>query len=133
MAAQVENLAPLLEYAKSRLEGGRPRRDYSNKITSNTRFIVLKPGQVKPEVLEVIQQALLDDDSIMALYLKRGANEPRQLHLKPLGLSYQDSNIYLSCIFEGLPKGKVAALPLHRFQSAKPTVAKLKSSKASVS
>ena len=118
MAAQVENLAPLRDYAISRLEGGRPRQDCSGKVTSNTRFIVLEPGQVKPEVLEVVQQALLDDHSIKALYLKRGASEPRQMHLKPLGLSYQDSNIYLSCIFKGLSKGKIAALPLHRFQTA---------------
>lgn len=126
MAAQVENLALLRDYATSRLEGSRPFQDCSEKITSNTRFVVLEPSQVKPEVLKVIQQALLDDDSIMALYLKRGASEPRQLHIKPLGLSYQDSNIYLSCIFEGLPIGEVAALPLHRFQAAKTTVDNLK-------
>lgn len=103
------------------MKGNRPSRDCSGKIISNTRFIVLEPGQVKSEVLEVIQQALLDDSSIEALYLKRGASEPRTLHLKPLGLSYQDSNIYLVCIFKGLPEGKLASLPLHRFQFAKAT------------
>tara|TARA_Y100001938_G_C8096730_1_gene438628 strand:- start:1827 stop:2858 length:1032 start_codon:yes stop_codon:yes gene_type:complete len=121
MAAQVENLAPLRDYAISLLKGNRPSRDCSGKIISNTRFIVLEPGQVKSEVLEVIQQALLDDSSIEALYLKRGASKPRTLHLKPLGLSYQDSNIYLVCIFKGLPDGKLASLPLHRFQCAKAT------------
>lgn len=121
MAAQVQKLAPIRDYAASLLKGNRPAEDCSGKVISNTRFIVLEPSQVTPEVLEVIQQALLDGTSIKALYLKRGANEPRQLHLKPLGLSYQDSNIYLSCIFKGLPKGQVAALPLHRFQSAKAT------------
>ncbi len=121
MAAQVENLALLRDYATSRLKGSKPSQDCSGKVTSNTRFVVLEPGQVKPEVLKTVQQALLDDHSIKALYLKRGASEPRQMHLKPLGLSYQDSNIYLSCIFEGLPKGKIAALPLHRFQSAETT------------
>lgn len=126
MAMQVENLAPLRDYAISLLKGNRPSRDCSGKIISNTRFIVLEPGQVKSEVLEVIQQALLDDSSIEALYLKRGASEPRTLHLKPLGLSYQDSNIYLVCIFKGLPDGKLASLPLHRFQSAKATWEDLK-------
>lgn len=121
MAAQVQKLAPIRDYAASLLKGNRPAEDCSGKVISNTRFIVLEPSLVNPEVLEVIQQALLDGTSIKALYLKRGANEPRQLHLKPLGLSYQDSNIYLSCIFKGLPKGQVAALPLHRFQSAKAT------------
>jgi len=121
MAAQVQKLAPIRDYAASLLKGNRPAEDCSGKVISNTRFIVLEPSLVNPQVLEVIQQALLDGTSIKALYLKRGANEPRQLHLKPLGLSYQDSNIYLSCIFKGLPKGQVAALPLHRFQSAKAT------------
>lgn len=121
MAAQVQKLAPLRDYATSLLKGNRPAQDCSGKVISNTRFIVLEPSQVNPEVLEEIQQALLDGASVEALYLKRGASEPRQLHLKPLGLSYQDSNIYLSCIFKGLPKGQVAALPLHRFHSAKAT------------
>ncbi len=121
MADQVQKLAPIRDYAVSLLRGNRPAQDCSGKVISNTRFVVLEPSPVNPEVLEVIQKALMDDDSVLALYLKRGAKEPRQLHLKPLGLSYQDSNIYLSCIFKGLPKGQVAALPLHRFQSAKTT------------
>ncbi|WP_312713090.1 helix-turn-helix transcriptional regulator [Stutzerimonas nitrititolerans] len=121
MAAQVENLAPLRNYATSLLKGNRPSQDCSGKIISNTRFVVLEPGQVKPEVLEAVQQALLDDASIEALYLKRGAREPPTLHIKPLGLSYQGSNIYLVCVFKGLPEGKLASLPLHRFQSAKAT------------
>ncbi len=119
MAAQVANLAPLRDYATSLLKGNRPQQDCSGKVISNTRFVVLKPGPVKPEVLEVVQQALLDSSSIEALYLKRGSSEPRTLQIKPLGLSYQDSNIYLICVFRGLPEGKLASLPLHRFQSAK--------------
>lgn len=125
MTAQVQKLAPIRDYAKSLLKGNRPAQDCSDKIISNTRFVVLEPSVVKPEVLEVIQQALLEDASVEALYLKRGASEPRQLHIKPLGLSYQDSNIYLSCIFKGLPKGSIAALPLHRFQSVVTTWEKL--------
>lgn len=121
MAAQVENLAPLRDYAISLLKGKRPSQDCSGKVISNTRFVVLQPGKVKPEVLEVVQQALLENSSIEALYLKRGASEPRTLHIKPLGLSYQDSNIYLVCIFKGLADGTLASLPLHRFHSAKAT------------
>jgi len=82
MAAQVANLAPLRDYATSLLKGNRPSQDCSGKVISNTRFVVLEPGQVKPEVLEVVQQALLDDASIEAFYLKRGASEPRTLHIK---------------------------------------------------
>lgn len=119
MEAQVQKLTPLREYAKSLLKGKRPAQDCSGKIISNTRFVTLSPSAVNPGALEVIQQALLDDATVEAQYLKRGTSEPRLLHLKPLGLSYQDSNIYLSCIFKGLPQGNIAALPLHRFLSAR--------------
>jgi len=77
MAAQVENLAPLRDYATSLLKGNRPSQNCVGKVISNTRFVVLESGLVKPEVLKVVQQALLDDASIEALYLKRGASEPQ--------------------------------------------------------
>jgi predicted DNA-binding transcriptional regulator YafY len=124
MAAQVEKLAELRNYAFSRLKGSSPAQDWSGKIISNTRFVVLEPSQVKPEVLEVVQQALLDGSAIKALYLKRGASAPSERLIKPLGLSYQDSNIYLACIIKrGNDKGEtaVSALPLHRFLSAEST------------
>ncbi|GLZ88084.1 hypothetical protein Pres01_41350 [Metapseudomonas resinovorans] len=125
MEAQVQKLTPIREYAKSLLKGARPAQDCSGKIISNTRFVTLAPSTVKPEVLEVIQQALLDGGTVRAQYVKRRAQEPKELHLKPLGLSYQDSNIYLSCIFNGLPQGSIAALPLHRFLAARATVEEL--------
>lgn len=121
MAAQVEKLAPLREYARSLLKGKHLDQDYSGKVISNTRFVTLEAGAVKPEALEVVQQALLDESSVEVSYLKRGASEPKSLLLKPLGLSYQDSNIYLSCVFKGLPPGNIAALPLQRFISARTT------------
>ena len=127
MQAQVERLSQLREYALSLWKGTRPAEDYSDKIASNTRFIVLQPGKVDPQVLEVLQQALLDDSSVIARYKKRSASEPQTMHLKPLGLSYQDSNIYVSAIFKGLPQGRIAALPLHRFHSAKETLDNLPS------
>lgn len=122
MLAQVDKLTTLREYALSLLKGNRPTQDCTGKIFSTTRFITLEPGKVDAKVLEVIQQALLSDSSVEATYMKRGATEPRTIHLKPLGLSYQDSNIYLSAVFKGLPPGKIAALPLHRFHSARETI-----------
>ncbi|HGE2016066.1 helix-turn-helix transcriptional regulator [Pseudomonas aeruginosa] len=121
MEPQVQKLAAIREYAVSLLKGNRPAQDCTGKIVSNTRFVTLAPSSVPHEVLEVIQQALLDDTSVRASYLRRGAQRPKELHLKPLGLSYQDSNIYLSCVFKGLPDGEIAALPLHRFLSARST------------
>lgn len=120
MRAQVEKLAPLYDYAQSILKNARPTADWSKKVISTTRFITLQPGRIEPEVLIELQKALLDDYSVEASYLKRGASEARTYRLKPLGLSYQDSNLYLSCVFEGYRSGDpIRALPLHRFASVK--------------
>lgn len=119
MAPQVERLSPLREYAESLLKNSRPKDDLSRIVTSNTRFITLQPSVVNPAVLTEVQQALLNGNSLEVMYQKRGSDEPKPLRLHPLGLSYQDSNIYLSCVFEGLPQGEIAALPLHRFKNAR--------------
>lgn len=121
MAAQVEKLQPLNDYARSLLSGNRLSQDCSANVVSNTRFVTLLPGNVSAEVLEVIQNALLAGACVDTLYLKRGASEPRPMLLRPLGLSYQDSNIYLSCVFKGIEPGSIAALPMHRFVSARET------------
>lgn len=115
MATQVHKLKPLHDYARSLLNGSRVTEDCTGKIISNTRFVTLLPGNVPSEILEVVQKALLNGSTVETQYLKRGASTPRRLHLKPLGLSYQDSNIYLSCVFKGMEPGNIAALPMHRF------------------
>ncbi|MFV3306058.1 helix-turn-helix transcriptional regulator [Pseudomonas sp. NY15181] len=120
MQAQVDNLATLRNYARSVLKDARPTEDWSKKIISTTRFITLHPGRVDATVLSTLQQSLLDNCSVEALYVPRGAQEPKTYRLKPLGLSYQDSNIYLSCVFENhRPTDRPRALPLHRFVSVK--------------
>lgn len=121
MAAQVDKLKPLNDYARSLLSSNRISQDCSTNVVSNTRFVTLLPGNVSAEALEVIQNALLAGACVDTLYLKRGASEPRPLLVKPLGLSYQDSNIYLSCVFKGMEPGSIAALPMHRFVAARET------------
>jgi len=120
MQAQVENLARLRDYARSLLREAQPAEDWAKKIVSTTRFITLRPGKIDPQVLATLQQALLEGYAVEAMYLKRGAAEPKAYRLRPLGLSYQDSNIYLSCVFEGHKPGDAPrALPLHRFVSVR--------------
>lgn len=127
MQAQVDNLATLRDYANSLLRDARPSEDWSTKIVSTTRFITLHPGKVDAIVLKNLQQALLDGQSVKAQYIPRGAQEPKTYVLKPLGLSYQDSNIYLSCIFENhRSDDPPRALPLHRFVSVQQTVSTLR-------
>ncbi|WP_273536447.1 WYL domain-containing protein [Pseudomonas sp.] len=114
MEAQVNRFTELHQYAKDVLQRENPKVDWSKRITSTTRFMTLQPGTVNPLVLEGLQKALQNNFAVKALYKSANASEPKTYRLKPLGLSYQDSNIYLSCVFAKRPE-QLAALPLHRF------------------
>lgn len=136
--SDTEDLAKLREYASSELLKV-TKRDLvaEGRISTGTRFTVLKPGAYKEEHLRVIQEALIDGSSNLdVVYRPRdaGGAETCWYRLKPLALSYQDSNIYLTALVhqeqwpEGLeppadaPRGKYSsngpgktcALMLHR-------------------
>lgn len=71
--------------------------DWSKRITTGTRFTVLKPGRSDPAHVAKIQDALIFNQPLKVTYLPRDAGGVECVyHLKPLALSYQDSNIYLS-------------------------------------
>lgn len=127
MATQVGNLEVLYEFAKSRLQSAERVVDWSKKIISNTRFVTLQPSAVIPEVLQTIQQALLDDHAVEVFYQSRSSDQAKTYRLKPLGLSFQDSNIYLSCSFLDSTDAAPVALPLHRFRAAKSIFDEIKS------
>lgn len=67
------------------------------RITSGTRFMTLLPGCYDPAHLEIIQTAMLKGESLKVAYRPRDAADAECTYvLKPLALSFQDSNIYLS-------------------------------------
>ena len=71
--------------------------EWAKRITTGTRFTVLQPGRSNPGHVARIQDALLYDEPLKVTYLPRDAGGVECVyHLKPLALSYQDSNIYLS-------------------------------------
>ena len=80
------------------------------RITSGTRFMVLAPGDYDSDHLTTIQQAMVNGDSLNVVYRPRDAAgvETCAYWLKPLALSYQDSNIYLSALVvdETWPEGQ---------------------------
>jgi predicted DNA-binding transcriptional regulator YafY len=79
------------------------------RITSGTRFMTLLPGVYDPAHLGIIQAALLDGQSLNMVYKPRDAEDVECTYvLKPLALSFQDSNIYLSAYVESeqWPSGK---------------------------
>jgi len=76
---------------------------------------VLTPD-VRPAVLEVVYQALLEERCFLARYRPRGALQPRDYTVTPLGLVSHGSTLVLVCELEGR-KGPRHLL-LHRMTSA---------------
>lgn len=119
-----EELIKLREYAESEVWARSPRNLIAEgRITSGTRFMVLEPGDYNPSHLTTIQEAMLGDESLEVVYRPRDAVgvETCSYRLKPLALSYQDSNIYLSAFVadEKWPEGMepLAGTPRGKYSS----------------
>lgn len=136
-----EELKGLRDYAELAMQDGCERKlDFTKRITSGTRFTVLQPGKHNPEHLKRLQTAIMEDSPLEVGYLPRDAVGVECIYqLKPLGLSHQDSNIYLSAYVveekwlgkepnSELPRGKyssngpnkLCALMLHRITKVEP-------------
>jgi predicted DNA-binding transcriptional regulator YafY len=136
-----DELKGLREYAELVMQDGAERKlDYTKRLTSGTRFTLLQPGQYNPEHLKRVQRAILDGSPLEVGYRPRDVGGVECTYqLTPLGLSYQDSNIYLSAYIveedwpgeapdPGLPRGKyssngpnkLCALMLHRITQVGP-------------
>ncbi|MQG92832.1 WYL domain-containing protein [Pseudomonas sp. MN1F] len=110
------------------------------RITTGTRFMTLLPGAYDPAHLETIQAAMLEGQTLEVVYKPRDVGKLECTYiLKPLALSFQDSNIYLSAFVESeqwlegkapeanTPRGKYSSngpgkqcvLMLHRMVSVK--------------
>jgi predicted DNA-binding transcriptional regulator YafY len=79
------------------------------RITTGTRFMTLLPGAYDPAHLETIQAAMLEGQTLKVVYKPRDVGDIECTYiLKPLALSFQDSNIYLSAFVESeqWPKDK---------------------------
>jgi len=134
-------LKGLRDYAELAMQDGSLRKlDFSKRVTSGTRFTVLQPGVVNPEHLKRLQMAIIEGRPLEVEYRPRDAGGVKCIYqLKPLALSHQDSNIYLSAYVleeEWLgeapdpeqPRGKyssngpnsLCALMLHRITKVEP-------------
>ncbi|MDD2050685.1 hypothetical protein [Pseudomonas putida] len=77
---------------------------WTKRITTGTRFTVLQPGRSDLVHVARIQDALLYNQPLKVTYRPRDAGGVECVyHLKPLALSYQDSNIYLSNLLLSAP------------------------------
>lgn len=113
-----DQLVNLREYATSELTKHSKRSlAWTKRITTGTRFTLLGSGRYDPAYLTIIQEAILDDCSLEVTYLPRDAADVECIYLlKPLALSYQDSNVYLSAyvLEEHWPEGHAPAAGAQR-------------------
>jgi predicted DNA-binding transcriptional regulator YafY len=109
LQAPPEMLGKLRKYVDGVMRKGPLRKlEWAKRITTGTRFTVLHPGRSDPTHVARIQDALRYNEPLKITYLPRDAGGVECVyHLKPLALSYQDSNIYLSAyvLTEEWPKG----------------------------
>jgi len=95
------------------------------RISTGTRFMTLLPGAYDPAHLETIQAAMLEGQTLEVVYKPRDVGKLECTYiLKPLALSFQDSNIYLSAFVESeqWPEGKApeANTPRGKYSSNGP-------------
>ncbi|MBD0681666.1 WYL domain-containing protein [Pseudomonas sp. PSB11] len=109
LQAPPQMLGKLRKYVDGVMSKGSHRKlEWAKRIITGTRFTVLKPGRSDPAHVARIQDALRYNEPLKVTYLPRDAEGVECVyHLKPLALSYQDSNIYLSAyvLTEEWPEG----------------------------
>lgn len=92
------------------------------KVVMGTQQLQLRQAQINERWLHEVQLALLGGYQIEALYYSRNSDQEQRKVISPLGLSYQDSSIYVICTYAG--EEQVRTLPLQRFREIKPMSAR---------
>lgn len=98
LSTHTEQLAGLRTYAQRVMHRvAKGRIDIARRMTTGTRFMVLEPGKINHAHLARLQEAICFNEPLAITYLPRDADGVQCVYqLKPLGLSHQDSNTYLS-------------------------------------
>ncbi|MEX5507304.1 WYL domain-containing protein [Pseudomonas putida] len=141
LQSATDELKGLRDYTELVMQDGAERKlNFTKRITSGTRFTQLQPGKYKARHLQLIQTAILENRALEVWYRPRNTDGVECVYqLKPLGLSHQDSNIYLSAYVTeeqwlgrapdpDVPRGKyssngpntLCALMLHRITKVEP-------------
>lgn len=118
----LEDLEPLYQHARRIVEQGYKDSvgDWARKFVSNSRFQQLLPAEIRPEVLSHLKDAVVTNRKVGVLYRSRSSHRDQEAVINPLGMSFQDGNLYLACTFDGDSERKVRALPLQRFKRVDP-------------
>ncbi|MBF7731114.1 helix-turn-helix transcriptional regulator [Pseudomonas sp. N040] len=116
-AGILKSLQPRFAQARQKLDAltaQMPTARWIDKIASVQPELNLIAPEIDEELLEVIQQALLDDQQITSTYFAAFTNKTRALTLNPLALILRGSITYLAATVE--PYTDVRLFALHRFK-----------------
>lgn len=91
-------------------------REWPHKIRVVATSQPLLPPHIRPQVLEMVSEALFGNQYLDIQY-KNASGKQRTSRVMPLGLAQQGPRLYLVCRFEDFDNER--SLALHRIQSAK--------------
>jgi predicted DNA-binding transcriptional regulator YafY len=117
----LESLAPNLRRADAILNdlGDKSFGGWPDKVRVVPRTQPLLPPEVDAEILETVYEALFQDFRFKAQYLKKGAAEPVEYMVNPLGLVVADPVLYVVATLWDY--NNPILLAVHRFQSVEMT------------
>lgn len=117
----LESLAPNLRRANAILDelGEKSYGGWPDKVRVVRRTQPLLPPDVDADILERVYESLFQDRRFKAVYLKKGADEPVEYTVNPLGLVAADPVLYLVATLWNYDDIKLLAV--HRFKSIEMT------------
>lgn len=119
----LRTVQPRFEQAKSKLAAlaeQSPAAAWAGRVMSVPPTLPVLPPAVDEELLDLVQTALLNSEQIEATY-QGFSDEPKALHLHPLGLVVRGAVTYL--VATAFDYADVRLYALHRFQSVGRTYA----------
>jgi predicted DNA-binding transcriptional regulator YafY len=117
--AALDDLEEQYQSSKQLLEKHLRREGrWLGKVVTGTQQLQLRQARINERWLHEVQMALLGGYQLQTLYYSQNSAQEKRKVINPLGLSYQDSSIYVICTFEG--EELVRTLPLQRFREIKP-------------
>ncbi|MCX4190817.1 helix-turn-helix transcriptional regulator [Methylophaga sp. OBS3] len=92
---------------------GNPISHWPEKIRFLSRGLIGKRPEIEAEHLEILAEAILNNEKCLAIYQARKWKEKEEIIISPLGLVFRDPNTYLIAKVDG--KDNIRQLALHRF------------------
>lgn len=116
-SSMLKSLEPRFSQARSKLEAlgeSNPAARWMEKVATVQPDLSLLPPSVDPQVLEVVQEALLADSQLSCHYYSAHRDKEHHFTLNPLGLIQRSNTTYLIATVE--PFDDIRQFVLHRFR-----------------